>query len=533
MNISSHLRVFGWRRVATAVAAASTVLVLAPAAARSEPGPNAASADMRRTCTSLAGNYVNDVHVTSTTWISADGTTLPTDVCRVLGTRAPFLDIEVDVPVNYAGRLVQIGGGGLGGVVAPGVTLDSNGHATAVSPVLSSAHAVYATSNGGSRADVPSEAQPTVTFSGSMEGLLAGMDFEYQSVGTTLVFAKRLATLFFRHAPAHSYFIGCSQGGHSADEAIARWGSEYSGVVKGCWSMDNVATVSTSVSIARQSSASRLSAAQGAAAYSAAVAHCDAIDGLRDGLMADPWDCHFDPAQLKCGAPGANPDPTLCLTAEQVRYAQSRLSDITLPDGSLVYSKYTWGNFAFPSAAVTASALHLYLISADKGWTDGSRLASFDLDTQYSPLQAQAEREDMTENLSQIASYVAAGGKFISWNDGADQLVSEPDDARNTAKVAGLAKSLGLADPRRNLRYFVVPGGAHGAGADLSQVDWLTAVINWAERGQAPGQLSYTRTLPGASAPTSIPVCEYPRYPRYRGSGDPGSAASYFCTTTR
>jgi feruloyl esterase len=522
------------RRLVLILAAITMLLGVVPAVAQGTAGQEQTqvdSAGLHRMCASLVGSYVDGVHVTATTWISADGATLPTDVCQVLGTRAPFLDIEVDLPATWAGRLVQIGDAGFGGTISPGVTLDSAGHPTAVSPVITTAHAIYAASNGGSRASVPSESEPIVSFSGSTAGLLAGIDFEYQSVGTTLFFAKDLAARFFRQRPRYTYLIGCSQGGHDADMAMERWGNQYSGVVKGCWSMDNVATVSASVAIARQSSAAGISSAQGTAAYDAAIAQCDAMDGLRDGVIADPQDCRFDPAQLECGAPTANPDPTLCLTADQVQYVRSRLSDITLPDGSLVYSGYTWTNFAYQPSS--ASALHLYLISADKGWTDGSRAASFELDTEYPTLLAQAQQEDMTENLSAIASYVASGGKLLSWNDGADNLVSEPDDARNTADVASLAKGLGLADPSQDVRYFVVPGGQHGDGASLSQVDWLTSIINWTEHGKAPDQLTYTRTLTGASQATSIPVCDYPKYPRYRGVGDPGSASSFVCAPSQ
>src|SRR6202011_2434661 len=46
----------------------------------------------------------------------------------------------------------------------------------------------------------------------------------------------------------------------------------------------------------------------------AAVAACDARDGLKDGLIEDPRTCHFDPAVLTCK--GA--DTPQCLTALQV-----------------------------------------------------------------------------------------------------------------------------------------------------------------------------------------------------------------------
>ena len=48
------------------------------------------------------------------------------------------------------------------------------------------------------------------------------------------------------------------------------------------------------------------------------LAACDAADGLKDGLIDDPRQCHFDPAALACQ--GADGDS--CLTAAQVQTAR-------------------------------------------------------------------------------------------------------------------------------------------------------------------------------------------------------------------
>jgi feruloyl esterase len=75
---------------------------------------------------------------------------------------------------------------------------------------------------------------------------------------------------------------------------------------------------------------------------------------------------------------------------------------------------------------------------------------------------------------------------------------------------------------------FIVPASTHGAGGNLAEVDWLSAIVDWVESSKAPDQLTYS-FMAGATART-MPVCESPKYPRYSGTGDVNSAASFTCT---
>ena len=46
----------------------------------------------------------------------------------------------------------------------------------------------------------------------------------------------------------------------------------------------------------------------------AALAQCDALDGVKDGVIEDPRACHFDPSVLLCKG-AESPD---CLTRPQI-----------------------------------------------------------------------------------------------------------------------------------------------------------------------------------------------------------------------
>ena len=48
--------------------------------------------------------------------------------------------------------------------------------------------------------------------------------------------------------------------------------------------------------------------------HAAVINACDALDGVKDGVIEDPRRCHFDPATLRCNGED-RPD---CLTAAQL-----------------------------------------------------------------------------------------------------------------------------------------------------------------------------------------------------------------------
>ena len=84
-----------------------------------------------------------------------------------------------------------------------------------------------------------------------------------------------------------------------------------------------------------------------------------------------------------------------------------------------------------------------------------------------------------------------------------------------------------LADHLRAKGHDVVvtrePGGG-GEGAD--QVDYLTALENWVEKGQAPDQLVGRNVRDGKTL-FSRPHFPYPDVARYTGRGDTAAATNF------
>jgi feruloyl esterase len=522
----------GRAAVASATVAAALCAVLSGCGGDDTPVATGPSVEaLTATCATLKGQTIAGVSVTDAKRIEANGTIVPAGLCQVSGTRAPYLDIEVDIPDNWSGRVFHQGGGGFDGSIPSAVSVAASGAVSAVSVAITQKGAIYAASNGGNRRAVPAQAAPPVWGNGTADGQTSGDDYSYGALGTTITFAKALAQKFYSVAPKFTYFNGCSEGGREAYEVAQRWPDEYDGIVQGCETMDMTALVVGLLNVSSKGGTpAGPSPAQYAAAYASAVAACDAGDGLVDGYLANPASCSLDPATLQCGLPGANPDPTLCLTAAQAATLKSALSDVVLSTGAVAYSKYNWTNFnglSAPGGGGLAGGFAL-LATNDPSWLTPARQAAFNLNSDFYLIGNGLQRRGTDHDKQAIASYVASGKKLLTWNDAGDPLVSVNDHARNHATMVQLASKLGLADPRTNTRFFVVPGSTHGAGGNLNEVDWLSAIIAWVENATPPDQLTYAFTV--GTTQRNLPVCEFPKYPRYNGSGDVNAAASFTCT---
>jgi hypothetical protein len=484
------------------------------------------------TCTNLAGKTITDVTITSTKWFEASSGNPA--FCQVNATRAPYLDIEIDVPENWSGRLWQQGGGGFDGKIPSAITIDAaTGAITDVNIALKDGRSVYAASNGGNRASVTAQAAPLVWAKGTLDGVASAEDYAYAASNTTREFAKAVTKAFYGRLPDHTYFNGCSNGGRNAYIAADRWPEEYDGIVSGCMGMDLTGQTAAWLNLgSRIGTPAMPSFDQWTAITASAITACDAMDGITDGIIANQSACNFDVTILQCGQPAADPNPAICLTAAQVQTVKDITSNLNLANGTTIYSGYTWGNWApYISAWGILGGGNAILATGDPTWYTAAKQQSFNLDHDYPIFQYGFRIVGANPDKSKVAAFVASGKKLISWHDGSDNLTSANDHVRNYSMMTEIAKGLGLTNPATNTRFFVVPGGSHTDGQTLSEVNWFNAITAWVEMNIAPEQLVYNKTDDATGIVVrTLPVCQHPKYPRYNGAGDVNSAASYTCT---
>ena len=88
------------------------------------------------------------------------------------------------------------------------------------------------------------------------------------------------------------------------------------------------------------------------AIQNAALAACDSLDGVKDGLIEDPRVCHFDPSVLACK--GA--DSPSCLTPPQLEALRMIYAGPKNPrTGAQIFPGYPPGTEAVPEAGQAGS----------------------------------------------------------------------------------------------------------------------------------------------------------------------------------
>ena len=151
-----------------------------------------------------------------------------------------------------------------------------------------------------------------------------------------------------------------------------------------------------------------------------------------------------------------------------------------------------------------------------------------------------------------LRQFKAAGGKMILFHGWDDNNDIPPEQAIDYYELTTRTMG-GDKNTKDFFRMFLPPGMFHCQyGPGGGEIDWLTALENWVEKGQAPDQLTayhmkkepYDVDLPPGSKERkralyprhpldpstydrSRPVYAYPDVARYSGKGNPNEPGSW------
>lgn len=444
-------------------------------------------------CSDLALQPYGGATINDATLISADGDTPA--YCKVTANAGFQTDIEVRLPDNWQRRYLHIGGGGFDGYIP---------NLNAYNKQLRQGYALAA-SNGGHRASE----YPGATFG---EDYTLTQDYAHIAIGTTLRVAKTLIAAYYGEGPQYSYWSGCSNGGRGAYNAAAKYPLEYDGIISAAPTRNMAGQIAAWM---ENLPASILTPAKIAAINASAIAACDKLDGLEDGIISNPDACNFDPTSV----PG--------LSSEDVAVVNNILSDITLSDGTIVYSRFGFGPLTWAGAYGLLGIGHVQWIVYRDTFYDPE---SWDLDDDFADVAEVVEGAyDFGADTDALVRYLNMGKKLIVWHGTDDTLLSHYDTIRTMEELASAAGGYG----RTNIQLYLAPGVGHcagGAGAD--KFDMISAITDWVENGKKPGTLLAWKEDVAGNVLFTRPLCEYPRYPHYL-HGDPSDWNSFSCKNAK
>jgi len=453
--------------------------------------------------------------------------------CRVTGTLKPSTDsdirFEVWLPEKWNGKFEGEGNGGFAGQI------NYAGLAAAVRAGSATASTDTGHEAGGTDA------------SWALGHPEKATDFGYRAIHETTVAGKAITKAFYGDNAKRSYFSSCSNGGRQALMEAQRFPEDYDGIIAGAPANYWTHLLSNAVYLVQATmadAASYIPAAKLPAIESAALAACDANDGVKDGVIDIPNRCQFKPASLECK--GADSDS--CLTAPQVKALEKILGGLPAANGEKGFPGYVVGGITGPggwSAWITGGAPGQSLMFAF-GTNFFKNVvfdnAQWDWRTFQLPrdLRVADDKEAGTFNATNpdLSRFQARGGKLIlyhGWSDAAISPLNAIDYYHGVQAKMG-TKADGF------VRLFMVPGmqhcgggpgpnvfGQNGDGPGEPERDIHAALEKWVDGGAAPAKIVATKYKSPGVVERTRPLCPYPQTAHYKGSGSTDDAANFEC----
>ena len=432
--------------------------------------------------------------------------------CRVALTITPSADSdirsEIWLPLSgWNGKFLQVGNGGWGGSI----------QYTALADWLRRGYAAASTDTGHSG--------PSASFAvGHPEKLI---DFGYRSVHETAVQGKATVSALYGSAPRFPYFNGCSGGGRQSFMEAQRFPEDFDGIIAGAPGFNRTDGAFQSLGAMQathRDPASFIPASKYPMLHQAALNSCDAVDGLKDGLITDPRQCRFDPAVTAC----TGADVPSCLTPEQVVAARRIYAPVIDPQtGAEVFaglepgSEMHWAGISGERPHQMYNDLARFILFEDPDW-DYRTLDINDLER-----ARRADNGILGATSTDLKPFVDRGGKLLIYHGWEDQNISP---RMTVGYYTDVQEMMGKDQVDDAVRLFMVPGMGHCGGGDgPSSFDMLVALEQWREEGKAPARILASKVTDGHVTRTR-PLCPYPQVAQYKGTGSIDQAENFACT---
>jgi feruloyl esterase len=432
--------------------------------------------------------------------------------CRVMMVLAPSSDSHIEAAMflpteNWNGKLQIVGNGGWAGTVSY----------PAMAAALREGYATASNDTGHRANDAGG---------GGMFGLGHPekiTDFAYRAMHDTVVKAKLITVAFYGRGPKYSYYNGCSTGGRQGLVEVSRFPEDFDAVAAGAPANPHVHLHAAGVerSLELMKNDAPLTLAKVETLHKAVMDSCDALDGVKDGIISNPEKCHYDPAALLCKGGEDGPG---CLTAGQLQTVRIVFGDVKTKKGEVIWTGYPYGTELQLASLKTVPKgpggvwdVIRVLGHQDKDYD----WHNFDLDSEVA-LADKAGIDTLTFDLS---AFKAHGGKLLLYHGWADPSIPPGHTVLFYKEVL---QTMGKKQDDW-MRLYMEPGMAHcGGGVGPDQFNKMGVIERWREAGQAPEAIIASHVT-GTTVDMTRPLCPYPQVAVYSGVGSTNDAVNFSC----
>lgn len=351
---------------------------------------------------------------------------------------------------------------------------------------------------------------------------------------------KIITELYFGRAPHHSYWNGCSTGGRQGYMIAQKYPHLLDGILANAPALNfvNLVTGEFWSQLVMQQQDTFLSYCEFEYFRQGAIDQCDALDGVRDGILEDPEACKYDP---------------FAAVGEEIE-CEGKHVDITLQMATVVDhilkgpKQVTWGPiFHGINPGVRFEDLANINIAEDgsrsqkpfgicQSWmknvvlrNPSVRLDHLDITSFFGHwAQANYELGGLLNTADpDLMLLKASGTKLLTWHGIDDTLIPYQNTVDYRKRVED---SMGGAhEVDQFYRLFLAPGVEHcGGGIGANPSSALSTLVDWVERGDAPETLG-AETTDARGELVTRDLCAYPGKSKYMSLGDANRASSWSC----
>jgi feruloyl esterase len=311
--------------------------------------------------------------------------------------------------------------------------------------------------------------------------------------------SKAILRSYYGSNESRSYFSGCSNGGRQALMEAQRYPDDFDGIVAGAPAYDFtgigaqfIKDIQAAFPDPRNVSTALFTNETLKSVEAQIVEKCDAIDGVKDGVMEDPRQCKVDVATLT----GLNDAQKNAL---KTIYGETKNKD------GVIYPAQPFGGegegAGWPAWIVGVNPQMMALQKAPSlrfafGTEMFKNFVFSDPSWDYSRYEFSNFRKDTAQAATllnatnpNLDAFKAKGRKLVIWHGWSDPALTPLGSVKYYDQVQARDPNV-----RDYARMFMLPGVLHCAGGPGPQpTGVLDALLTWVEEGKAPETLTAAR----------------------------------------